>query len=241
MWPIIYDRFPALYSPVGLWHCEDLTDSSGNGRDLTLSGDYPYGYGLSPGKQAFEMQQSGTGYTVPLLRRTDAALAVTGALTIGMIFTRKFDFDNTRYLIDCKGAGATEDDNESYCLRLTTSQKLEIRWQTGPARTEVDHEIPISLGRDTPHVLHVRRSATGTVTTFLNGYQVDQAIGLTMPTGGSLGIFQVGGLSTSANGINTNWQGTIGGVAVYDTDLTDVQIQGLAASVTRWANGEWTP
>jgi hypothetical protein len=178
---IKYKQYPGKlgleHSPVGLWNFEgNLNDSSGN--DFHLSGT-PRRY-LTNEKDFFEGVVIGAELTRP---SRDAALAITGALTIEVV-GRFFNLSTDCFICSIGNSLETTADNVNYSVYVTSTSQLTILWEYGSGSnvfvTSDSNAIPIGI----PCFIAITRSSDdpAQVAFFVNGESV--GVGSTTATSG---------------------------------------------------------
>lgn len=194
---IKYKQYPGKlgleHSPAGLWNFEgNLNDSSGNG--FHLSGT-PRRY-LTNERDFFEGVVIGGELTRP---SRDAALAITGALTIEVV--GKF-FNLSTDCVICSIGNSLEatEDNVNYQAYILSTSQLNIFWEYGSGtNTSVAGDsniIPIGI----PCFIAITRSSgdPAQVAFFVNGESVGTG-STTAATGGTASTcrFRVASSNTS--------------------------------------------
>jgi len=244
-WPIIYAQASLDLAPDALWRLNgDLTDSSGNGRDLSAVSGTPY-YCMGPYPAVRALQRSFVDF-LPLVQLTDPTLISTAGLTVGFVVV-DFEVDaptGTGYIIACGNSaqGGVAANNYSFVFArvvTSTANRYAYIYQHG-ANTTVTTHFNTGVQPRVPHVFHLRRNVAGTqIDFFVDGYLVDSVSGLTPPDGGSAGIWSLFG--NDAGTTTLDWGGCLSDVGVWLSALSDADIAAEAARVSRWAAANWTP
>lgn len=243
--PTIYRQWDTTGAPVALWDFNaNLLDLSGNGYDL--AGVVNYADGLVPGTQSLSLMHL-TGASRTRVSRTEPALAITGALTIGVVFhmTPKDDpglSSGNEFLFSYDSTWVTEANNALYSLKATvTNYELASIQESGPA--PITEEIDVSpyqiMGQSRPTVLHYVRDATGrNVTLYFDGWPLGTVVFANSPTGGTSGTFAVGHQARGTTA-GTSMSGRIGNMKVFDRELSAAEVEAEASFVSRIAKGNW--
>lgn len=214
------------YSPLGLWQFSatttgggtGLTDSSGNGYDLTLeNGTQRYAH-ITQTMQGLYLD----GLSNVLLNSAEANFRITGDLTAEMIFLHLAPAVNNTYWFSHEANGELEADNILYGLGYFGAAPTVGWFQesgVGVDRTAT----PANIG-PTPGVLcHWAVTRTSDVVRiYNNGHQWGSASAtLTTATGGTNGRFRIGGLAASGRII-----GVVSSFKLLTRALTETEIRG---------------
>jgi hypothetical protein len=217
-------------SPRALWICDEssgttLTDSSGNGYDLTLSGNYTLQ--RSPllrteiSKQFVKFDTTGRA-----TRSGNLGISVpwNGDITICAVVLVEGNISNPARLFTQAGVGETEATNYQATIQVTNSTYDFIQlWEYGAgANEQVESFTPVEEGGVV--FLTTRKNGTAnTVDFFKNGKLVRTTSYANEPTGGSSSVPNLGFDGT----MNTS-AFIIGYVGVYNTALSNARIAAYA-------------
>lgn len=217
-----YSLHSATFSPVGLWQLVDgdLTDTSGNGLDLSLLiGTSRLTHPLPRGPQAFLFNS--TVFSRPSY---DASLAITGDMTIELLTVPgDFGAGATRYFVSFSTSGATLATNTLYGFGWISptgqSDGRLIYTSESGAGVATTYQDTGCLRTGVPAHVAMRRSGD-VITFFINGKQAGSASSvLTTPAGGTSSVFCIGGLYTASY-----MEGSVWSVKVHNTALSDANI-----------------
>ena len=242
------------HSPVALYQFEgDLTDSSGNGYDLTLESGSEL-YGSVAGLPCFYFDNASSVFRTAY----DAALAITGAITVEMIVS--LTPGTAGVLIDFSASGETEATNILYNLSVDTSNTLSTLWESGGGTNRQGSNVYVPSG--VFHLAWTRDSAGTLSKIYINGAKVleetlagaasggtsaqlrigDSATG--NPLGGYLASLKIVGSELSASEVLAEYERTLapmfsggagGGGGVEESEITD----SLTGSVNNYSPTGW--
>lgn len=213
-------KHTTAHSPIALWQFDDdLTDSSGNGYDLSLATGYERYTELAPGVRGALLD----GGTI-LSRVYTAALKITGDLTVECGFVPGV-WTNPQDLIRF-GGGTGQANNTCYALRVNgQSHYLSYLAEYGSStpKTTSTHAVNDGLVVGTLYHLALRRESN-VISFFINGRLISSASGtLTAPDGGTTGLMKIGYSGSEVVGGITS-------VKIIDSALTDAEIKTEATS-----------
>jgi hypothetical protein len=210
-------RHDTTYSPVGLWQLDgDLTDSSGNGRDLSLEGGTTRWTHLAPDLRGFFFD----GATRLSRSATDAALQLTGDLTFEALVTFDRHDSESQAIMSWHDLGETEATNTLYSFR-TVGVGNSLEW-VSESGAGVNATYTATTGVDRGIIHHVAVVRESDVLKFyLNGELYETSGSLTTPTGGSSGRFALGGFYNFAG--NEHFGG-IASAKLIDRALTAAEV-----------------
>lgn len=210
------------FSPAGLYlFDEDVTDSSGNSRDLTVSsGAEQYApFSHVKGDLAIPVGTAGVHFT-----QSDAAFRTLGAVSFMCVISPRA-LSGVIVLMACEAPGAAEADNANYALHLM-DDKLRYFCETGPAGADVFVTAEESLQIGQPQIVGFTRNSGGDeVKVFVNGYKVAENLSTTVPTGGGNATLSIGAGATGAN----QFIGVLGECQIITSELTEQQMADEAA------------
>jgi hypothetical protein len=207
------------YDPVALWLFDgNLNDSSGNGFDLTGAPSYT--------TAAIDRQAGaifgGTAWTRP---SRDAALAITGALTIECTLNTELSAVGGS-ICSFAGVGETEILNSCYLLRIAKSKMISIFWESGAG---IDQYLTSPVGilpEGIPTHIAVTRSASNPAVTniYLNGVNVLSNNTKSACTGGTSATVRLR-IGTDENGTEVLGTGNIlTSLKIIAAELTPAQV-----------------
>ena len=212
---IISRKLGLDHNPVALYLFDDnLTDSSGNGLDMTLDTGNEW-YTSTNGLRCAKLD----GQSSFIHDFTGTALEIAGDITIQVLLTMENQTGLERFIVNYAGPVQIEVDNALYALSYLSNGE-RITWTTefgsGPTADVVNFD---AAGIQELHLVTVVR-ASDVVTVFIDGIQVGASSAtLTTPTGGTTAVFEVGGLF--GNGF---FRGSVACVKIIDSALTDAQV-----------------
>jgi len=185
----IVNYFDLTHSPVALYNFNDvLTDSSGNGLDLTLTS----------GATLFTKQNGITGlklkggvqyWSRPL---NDPILTILKELTVEMLIM--IPIISSEFWIVQMGSGTTApNSNNAFSIRMMSTGNISYFADTGAGGTDVSYIPNISLATYQLTYLAMTRNSTGTVVKFyINGDLKATSGTLNAPTDGNSGVLRIG-------------------------------------------------
>jgi hypothetical protein len=183
------------HSPVGLWQFDgDLTDSSGNGLDLTLS------TGSALYTKVFDLPgmffNGATGLSRP---SRDAALAISGNMTIEFMISTPLLSGLGTVCQFGDASSETEAGNILYRV-ISIPDLISCGWEYGAGVDQNMTEV-ISTGSATLHFALVRKAGATEVRRFVNGALKTVDTSLTPPTGGTLSTVRLSVGDDSTGGL----------------------------------------
>lgn len=216
------------HSPLALWPgtangANTYGDISGNGRTLTTSANSAYVAPLVPGMLGFDCGRTGQPAT-----RTDAAFALSGAMTIGGTLRIAANTSLTAPRVLARyGAAAynsvTQADNDQWSFELIGGR---LRWsQKAGLGVRAIYETSYAITPGLPTIVAARRRVVGLshfVDFFMNDRLVETSTALAPPDGGANGILRVVG-ATSA-GTEAVTETVLCNIGVWSSALTDDQV-----------------
>lgn len=176
------------HSPLGLWQFSGgLTDSSGNGRTLTVESGTSRFTEIFPGVQGAFLD----GSTTLIFNTADAALRLTGDMTIECLLQLS-EYTTDRYVVSHGAAGETSADNVQYSINvLDNAGEFGYYQESGSG---VDAGVQMATLRppinQLCHLAVTRISQV--VRVYLDGVLKATSATLTVPDGGSNGRFRIG-------------------------------------------------
>lgn len=213
------------YSPVGLWLFENnLTDSSGNGFNLTGSPSYT--------TVERDKQIGAIFATSPWTRPSrDAALSIMGALTIEAVVTVAFSSTTTMTVCSVGNTGESEADNSAYYAMIgstlsgASDKKMTLLWESGAgvnrSVTSSTEVVPVGIPC---HLVWTRSAdATAVVNMYVNGVNVHSGSDVAA-TGGTAStcLLRVG--STSAVQDRLGHGSVLTSLKIIAAELTPAQV-----------------
>lgn len=182
------------FSPVGLWQLNgDLTDSSGNGYDLTMaSGNAHYG-DIAPGVKGFLHDGASRIYRSSFT----SALAIVGDMTAEMLIVYNgVPFPSNLVILSHDANGESSDTNYLYQIAFTDNPIVLRYFAEFSTGTNVLYTINEVIPQTICHLAMTR--ASNVIQFYLNGNALGAAsTTLTAPSDGSNGRFSIGGDSGS--------------------------------------------
>jgi len=204
---------------LGLWDFDgDLTDTSGNGFDLTTQSG-TVRFSELDGLRAVYLSVA----TVLERSSHEASLALKGAMSIAMLVWGTIETPAGDQILVSFGDPATSGlaaDNALYRLSLDqTTTVMKYTAEEGVSVSIGPHSFEVGFPLGGWHLVVMTRDAGGEVTLYLDG----QVSGL---VSSSLNVPQNGGSSVLTD-IGLNFEGHIGGLAIANTEMsaTDVAAQ----------------
>ena len=208
---------PLTYQPLGLWQLtsQALTDSSGNGRTLTVeTGTSRFTY-LTPTLGGFYFD----GSTALWYNVADSALAMTGDLTFECLFILE-EVTAGAYWFNHSASGETEATNQLYGLQYSAASSPAISWiqENGAGTNSTYSGANNFMFRG--QLCHVAVTRTSNVIQpYLNGRTWGSASSaLTTPTGGGDGRLRLGADAA------TRIKGVMASAKLVGSALTAAQI-----------------
>ena len=182
------NRHQVTPNTVGLWQFDgDLTDSSGNGYDLSVfTGQEEYSE-VWPGVQALYLRRL---RTILYHNVTGTSLKILGDMTIEMIVNINADWPfGYSEFVSFGAAGESSDTNYAYLVYLTGES---THWfQEYGSGSDVDADLAVAFPGQICHLAFTRRSSV--VRCYCNGILRSTTSALTDPTDCSNSVFWVGG------------------------------------------------
>jgi hypothetical protein len=209
------------YEPVGLWNFNKvLTDNSGNGFDLTLSGTAKYA--IIPGFNLTGFMFNGSSY---LYRPTnDAALTITGELTIETIIYMPLTNAPTTSnlsIISFGSSGDAEANNYLYKLTGSNGTKMTIFSELDAGIDNYAETANVFTSQVPLHLVITRNLSGDTIKLYLNGVLTNTLTGLIKPTGGTSSFLYIG---ADSSGYYLSNGTVIFSVKILNKELTQAQI-----------------
>lgn len=218
-------------SPLAYWRCEDafgaatLTDSSGNGRSMTLNGTrglQGYSKNSRLGKCVAMGFNSGYGSIAAA-----SWFQITGDLTIEMWFKTPWTLQSGDYigLMYCNTSGETEATNSLYQWHYQNfggTLRFSAFHENGAG---VDNSVNVNHTMDATrwnHVVMVRDTVAKTYTFYVNGSSVGSASYANNPTGGTSSVLNLA--RNPADGSFGADKTSYDGIAIYNTKLSAQRI-----------------
>ena len=220
---VAYNHLDTTHSPVLLCKFDgDLTDSSGNGFDLTRDSGTERYTDLLPGLRGVRLDQSTKFY-----KAYEAALKITGDVTIQVIVNIRHIGNNNMTILDFSNNGELEADNILYRIDIDGVANYLRYWAEEGVGTNIEHSIDDGLTPGVTTLVQMVRE-NDEVTFSLNGTQISAtSSGLSTPTGGTSGKLWVGDDSSSGG----DFDGAIGSLKIVTSALTQAQLQAEATRV----------
>lgn len=221
--------FDVRHSPIGLYQFSprgaNYADSSGNGYNTAAVTGF---YGdLWPGLEGAE----GTANTDAQL--TQAAFALTGAMTLGCIIKPNAAGGVTNDCIIRYGGSAASETEANNTLWGAFLMANRMRWlqESGAGVSAVALSSVVALAHKVS-VLFFRRRVVGAdhfIDFFLDGKLRETSAALVAPTGGSTAQLRVfGSTNTGSGDLEQPLDGSISSCGIWGTALTDEQIAALS-------------
>jgi hypothetical protein len=228
------------YDPIGLWVFDgDLTDSSGNGNDLTAEVGSSNIVRIAPYLQG----NAFAGDTI-LVAGDDSDLELTGDATIQAIVIYAADtiVSATKTIAGQTGPSGDGVDANNFLMRMslnTTDSVAYFAEDTGGANISFTSAQKLNGRARTAHHLAIVRE-NDDVTVYIDGVRYDSSSGLSAPVDGSATRFRIGGDISSGAGDNF-FTGVIASVKYNDFALSDAQIRREYESLLHDINVPGTP
>ena len=204
------------YSPIALYQLNgDLTDSSGNGRTLTLDAGTARYSDISPHLKGFAFDGASR------LKSTDTIFRITGDITIEMLIN--IQSASAASIVAEMDTGETPGTNYNYAVSVvgTTGHYFESFWEFGSGtNVAYDNTSGSYVVGDVFHFAYVR--ASNVVTMYMNGKVWGAPSGtLTAPdTSSPTQNFYVGG-----NIVDPFFNGIISSLKVIGRALTATEVE----------------
>jgi Concanavalin A-like lectin/glucanases superfamily len=214
-------RHSQIANTVALWQLDQsLADASGVSGALTLQ------TGITQYGPIYPRGPMGLYLAAARYVNANAALRITGNLTVALIATLADGGSAIRYLFSYSGTIATETapHNHLYSLYLSTTTANAFKYLSeSGAGVDYDQNFFPLVGMLSGSLYHIVLRRTGTtIELWINGLLYGSLLGATAPTDGSSGSFYLG----SSQG-TSHWAGTIASVMVVSRAVTDPEIQAM--------------
>ena len=207
------------HQPLGLWQFDhgDLTDSSGNGRTLTVDKGTSCWSQLYPGLDCLFFNGDTTSGVRLIYNVADTALRLTGDLTIEMLAHFR-TYSGTQTFIS--HGGSTEDEVQNILYSVAMTDTFQSRWlhEQGAGANEV---YGVDYQPQDEQICHFAVTRSSNVIQFyLNGRALGAASSaLNAATGGADGRLYIGGSATGS------WAGYLASVKLIGSALTAAEIR----------------
>ena len=192
-----------------------LADSSGNGYDLSIAGGSEEYSGMNhvPGDSSFFSSGNWLTATAP------AALLLGEMTAMAWINPSVF---GSCMIFGFGGNGESLPTNILWSIGLETSGRLRVFHEYGAGSNELYNTANYTLREGLDQHVAISRSADGlTYKIYVNGVFVETIVTANAPADGSSGFITVG---ADPGGLDP-YSGAVWDIAVFDSQLTDVQIQ----------------
>jgi hypothetical protein len=191
---------------------DNLTDSSGNGLDLSL-GAGAERYTNVNGLRSVKMDGNSYFRFTP----GSTALEITGDITIQLLLTTD-EHVGTGYMLSYAGGGDAENVNALFSGRVASASEHYQWFSESGAGVDASYGAWAGTGNQNIHlVTFVRESDV--VTLYIDGAERGSSGALATPTGGTSSFLDIGAF----DGTNI-YRGTIACVKIVDSALTATQV-----------------
>ena len=214
------------HDPVGLWLLDgDITDSSGNGLDLTAKGTASY-Y-IKAGGREWYVLDGDQGLEDD---SQAAALEITGSMTVQFTAMIMHSPLSAEYIVSHATTGETEDTNILYAVAPATNAGNTWTWvheysaganENKSLSTTGVPNIDKILGQ-WHHWAFVRDVTANTITMYMDGAEMVSTPYTNEASGGTSGKFSIG---RYAGGSFEVTRMAIGNVKIVDSALTAAQLR----------------
>jgi hypothetical protein len=205
-------------SPTAFWKFNEssgttVTDYSGNGYHMTLSGAYTQQFtGVKPGlSERLTRFNSGTG-KARIQSKLGGSPPLVGDWTVECTFLALDFGTNPLRLFYMEGSDATEANNRQIQLAVNTSGQFTVSWQNSAGTNQNTNLLSIVQRGHSYHVICVKDGTANTLTLYVNGALVFETTYTIEPTGGTGSLACTVGAAEKAG---NSGDMTVGYVAVY--------------------------
>lgn len=198
-------------TPLGLWQLDgDLTDASGNGFDLSGTPD-----AYTPGRVGLALRTTGAGVS----RTSGSELNLTGAMSLcAWVFPTSLS--GSPEIVCHAASGETSATNFTYQIGIDSGAITYFHeYGSGTNLSSVVSGYDLSV--NSWNWIGFTRDSLGTgLKIFLNDTKVHDVTLSNAASGGGSGGLYVGSTPTTAE----KWPGLISSLAIFDSELTEVQM-----------------